>query len=105
MRSVILTVFAFAMICPTWAVAQDQDQDRHDQQAQSMPRIRKTNLSGWVRKDGDRYVLESDKDHQRYPIQNTETVREHEGHHVKVKARLHEDDHSLEVDEVKMLSK
>jgi len=47
--------------------------------------------------------LEDDKDKQHYRIQNSETVREHEGHHVKVNARLHEDDHSLEVNKIRRL--
>lgn len=93
------------VICTACAVAQDQGQDRHDQQAQTNHWVRKTNLTGWVRKDGDNYVLENDKDQQRYRIQNSEAVRAHEGHHVKVNARMHEDDRSLEVNQVKMLPK
>jgi hypothetical protein len=104
MKSVIFAAFALAVICTAFAVAQDQGQDRHDQQAQSNHhRVTKTNASGWVRKDGDNYVLENDKDKQRYRIQNSETVREHEGHHVKISGRMHEDDRSLEVRSVKRL--
>ena len=105
MKRSILAILAFAMICTAGAFAQygqDQHGDQHDQQAQSH-RVRRTNVSGYVRRDGDNYVLENDKDKQRYRIQNSETVREHEGHHVKVKARLHEDDRSLEVDRVNRL--
>jgi hypothetical protein len=103
MKSVTLAVLALAVTCATCALARDQGQDRHDQQTQSTHRVRKTNVSGYVRKDGDNYVLEDDKDKQRYRIQNSETVREHEGHHVKVSARLHEDDRSLEVNRVNRL--
>jgi hypothetical protein len=92
-------------LCTACAIAQDQGQNRHDQQAQSTHRVTTTNLTGWVRKDGDNYVLENDKDQQRYRIQNSEAVRAHEGHHVTVKARLHEDDRSLEVNRVKRLQK
>ena len=94
----IAAIFAIPM------AAQDQGQDRqdkHDRQAQSAHRVRKTNATGWIRKDGDNYVLENDNDQQRYRIQNSEAVREHEGHHVKVHGRLHEDDRSLEVNQVK----
>jgi hypothetical protein len=101
MKSVTLAVLAFAVTCTTCALAQDQD--RHDQQTESTHRVRKANVSGYVRRDGDHYVLEDDKDKQRYRIQNSETVREHEGHHVKVTARLHEDDRSLEVNRVNRL--
>jgi hypothetical protein len=102
MKSAIFATIALAVVCTAGAVAQEQSQDRHDQQASSH-RVTKTNVSGYVRKDGDNYVLEDDKNKQRYRIQNSETVREHEGHHVKVNARLHEDDRSLEVNKVKRL--
>jgi maltose-binding protein MalE len=102
MKSVIFATVVLAAFGTTGAVAQYQSQDRHDQQAHSN-HVRKTNVSGWVRKDGDNYVIENDKDKQRYRIQNSEVVREHEGHHVKVNARLHEDDRSLEVNKVQRL--
>ena len=103
MKRSILAVLVFAMMCTAAAVAQyGQDQHDRDQQAQTH-RVRNTNVSGYVRKDGDNYVLENDKDKQRYRIQNSEAVREHEGHHVKIKARLHEDDRSLEVNRVNRL--
>src|SRR6202035_4503459 len=87
MKRSILAVLVFAVIGTAGAVAQyGQEQDHHDQQAQSSHRVRKTNVSGYVRRDGDNYVLENDKDKQRYRIQNSETVRAHEGHHVKVRA-------------------
>jgi hypothetical protein len=103
MKSAIFATLALAVICTAGAVAQDQNQDRHDQQVTSH-RVRKTNVTGYVRKDGDNYVVEDDKDKQRYRVQNSELVREHEGHHVKINARLHEDDRSLEVSKVKRLN-
>ena len=102
MKSAILATVAFAVICTAGALAQDQGQDHHDQQATSH-RVRNTNVRGYVRKDGENYVVEDDRDKQRYRVQNTETVRQHEGHHVQVKGRLHEDDRSLEVSQVKRL--
>ena len=102
MKIAIFATLALGLMCSAFALPQDQD--RHDQQAQSnQHRVTRTNATGWVRKDGDNYVLENDKDQQRYRIQNSEAVREHEGHHVKVNARMHEDDRSLEVRSVKRL--
>jgi hypothetical protein len=103
MKHAIFAIIALAVICTAGAAAQDQSQDRHDQQATSN-RIRKTTVRGYVRKDGDNYVVEDDKDKTRYRVQNTALVREHEGHHVVVNARLHEDDRSLEVSKVKRLN-
>ena len=109
MKKIFYAALALTVMCTAFAVAQDQGrdqqgQDRHDQQAKSNShRVVKTNASGYIRKDGDNYVLENDKDQQRYRIQNTEVVRAHEGHHVKVNGRMHEDDRSLEVSSVKRL--
>ena len=103
MNSAILETLALATVCIAGAVAQDQNQDRHDQQASSH-RVKKTTVTGYVRKDGDNYVVEDDRDKTRYRVQNTEVIRGHEGHHVHVNARLHEDDRSLEVSKVKRLN-
>jgi hypothetical protein len=103
MKNAIFATIAFALICTAGAFAQDQNQDQHDQQAASH-RVIKTTVRGYVRKDGDNYVVEDDKDKTRYRVQNTEAVRAHEGHHVQINARLHEDDHSLEVNKVKRLN-
>ena len=104
MKTAIFATVALAVLCTAGAVAQDQNQerDRHDQQATSH-RVRKTRVSGYVRRDGDNYVVEDDRNKTRYRVQNTEAIREHEGHHVQVNARLHEDDRSLEVNKVKRL--
>jgi hypothetical protein len=102
MKNALFATIALAVICTAGAVAQDQHQGQHDQQATSH-RAKKTTVRGYVRKDGDNYVVEDDRDKTRYRVQNTEAIREHEGHHVQVNARLHEDDHSLEVNKVKRL--
>jgi hypothetical protein len=99
MKIAFFATIVLALICTAGAVAQDQ----HDAQVTSH-HVTKTNVRGYVRKDGDNYVVEDDKDKTRYRVQNSEVVREHEGHHVEVKARLHEDDHSLEVNKVKRLN-
>jgi hypothetical protein len=98
MKIAIFAAITLALICTAGAVAQDQ----HDVQVTSH-HVTNTSVRGYVRKDGDNYVVEDDKDKTRYRVQNTEAVREHEGHHVEVKARLHDDDHSLEVSKVKRL--
>src|SRR6202049_2423924 len=103
MKTAILVTLALAAVCTTGAMAQDQNQDRHDQQATSH-RVRKTTVRGYVRKDGDNYVVEDDRDKKRYRVKNTEAIRENEGHHVQINARLHEDDCSVEVNRVKRLN-
>jgi|SRR5579872_1297705 len=109
MKKTIFAALMLALACTTFAVAQDQDRDRdrhEDRQDQDRATHagREMSLTGWIHREDDHYVLESDQDHQRYRIQNTEAVREHEGHHVQVNARMHEDNHSLEINQVNMLS-
>jgi hypothetical protein len=103
MKKAIFAIIALAVICTAGAVAQEQHQGWMYPLAAKNKFI-KTTVRGYVRKDGDNYVVEDDKDKTRFRVQNTELVREHEGHHVVVNARLHEDDHSLEVTKVKRLN-
>jgi hypothetical protein len=62
-------------------------------------------LTGWVRDQGGKTVFENDKDKQSWEISNPDAVKGHEGHHVKVKAKLDEANHSLTVDKLTMLRK
>jgi hypothetical protein len=62
-------------------------------------------LTGWVKDEGGKTVFENDKDKQSWDIANADTVKGHEGHHVKVKAKLDEANHSVTVDKLTMLRK
>lgn len=62
-------------------------------------------LTGWVKEENGKTVFVNDKDKQSWDIQNPETVKGHEGHHVKVTAKLNEVDHSMNIETVKMMSK
>ena len=60
-------------------------------------------LTGWVKEEGGKDVFVNDKDKQTWDISNQEAVKGHEGHHVKVKAKLDESSHSLTVDKLTMM--
>ena len=62
-------------------------------------------LTGWVKDEGGKTVFVNDKDKQSWNIENMDAVKGHEGHHVKVKAKLNESDHSLNVEKLTMLRK
>lgn len=103
MKKTAFAACASVLLFTVCAVSQDQDQNRAQQQqreTRSEQHVKSKNLKGWVRKDGDNYVFENDADKQRWSIKNSEAVKEHEGHHVQLNARVHEDDHSLEVNKV-----
>jgi len=62
-------------------------------------------LTGWVKDQEGKTVFINDKDKQAWEISNVDAVKGHEGHHVKVKAKLDEANHSLAVEKVSMMSK
>ena len=62
-------------------------------------------LTGWVKDENGKTVFVNDKDKQSWDIANKDAVSGHEGHHVKVKAKLNEADHSMTVESVKMMKK
>jgi hypothetical protein len=47
----------------------------------------------------------NDKDKQSWDISNQDAVKGHEGHHVKVSAKLDESNHSITVDKLTMMKK
>ena len=62
-------------------------------------------LTGWVKEEGGKDVFVNDKDKQSWDIANPDAVKGHEGHHVKVKAKLDEANHSITVDKLSMMKK
>jgi hypothetical protein len=62
-------------------------------------------LTGWVKSEGDKVTFVNDKDKQSWNVQNADTLKAHDGKHVKVKATLNESDHSIMVDSVKEMAK
>jgi hypothetical protein len=62
-------------------------------------------LTGWVKDQDGKTVFINDKDKQAWSISNLDAVKGHEGHHVKVKAKLNEADHSLNVEKLSMMRK
>ncbi len=62
-------------------------------------------LTGWVKTEGDKVQFVNDKDKQTWDVSNGDILKAHDGHHVKVKAKLDETNHSLTIQDVKMLRK
>ena len=53
----------------------------------------------------DALAFVNDKDKQSWDISNPDAVKGHEGHHVKVSAKLDEANHSITVDKLSMMKK
>ncbi len=62
-------------------------------------------LTGWVKSENGKTVFVNDKDKQSWDIANQDAVQGHEGHHVKVRAKLDEANHSMTIEKVSMLRK
>lgn len=74
-------------------------------EAKAAEKGKSMSLTGWVKDQDGKTVFINDKDKQAWSIANLDAVKGHEGHHVKVKAKLNEADHSLNVEKLSMMRK
>ncbi|HEX2327745.1 MAG TPA: hypothetical protein VHN74_03400 [Candidatus Angelobacter sp.] len=74
-----------------------------NKEAKTAAKGKDMSLTGWVKEEGGKTTFVNDKDKQSWEISNPDAVKGHEGHHVKVKAKLDEANHSLTVDSLKMM--
>ncbi len=116
MKRLLTLLFAFLISASLSLAAQEpagKDQSSTDKkvqkaekkEAKAAQKGKDMSLTGWVRDQGGKTVFENDKDKQSWDISNPDAVKGHEGHHVKVKAKLDESNHSLTVDKLTMLRK
>ena len=93
------------------AAKQDKDAQKQNKkiakaekkEAKAAEKGKAMRLTGWIRDEGGKPVFENDKDKQTWAISNPEAVKGHEGHHVKVKAKIDEAGHSLTIDQLTMM--
>lgn len=117
MKRLLTLLFAFVLSASLSLLAQepankDQSsstdkkvQKAEKKEAKTAAKGKDMSLTGWVRDQGGKTVFENDKDKQSWDISNPDAVKGHEGHHVKVKAKLDESNHSLTVDKLSMMRK
>jgi hypothetical protein len=116
MRRVVAFLFAFLITASLTLVAQEpasKDQTANDKsvqkaenkEANSAAKGKTMSLTGWVKDQDGKTVFINDKDKQAWNISNLDAVKGHEGHHVKVKAKLNEADHSMDVEKLTMMAK
>jgi hypothetical protein len=80
-------------------------QKAEKQEANAAAKGKVMSLTGWVKDQDGKTVFINDKDKQAWNISNLDAVKGHEGHHVKIKAKLDESSHSLDVEKLTMMSK
>lgn len=117
MKRVLTLLFAFLITASLSLVAQepmnkDQSssgdkkmQKAEKKEAKAAEKGKSMSLTGWVKEMNGKTVFENDKDKQDWDISNMDAVKGHEGHHVKIKAKLNEADHSLMVEKLTMMRK
>ena len=74
-------------------------------EAKAAEKGKSMSLTGWVKDQDGKTVFINDKDKQAWNISNMDAVKGHEGHHVRVKAKLNEADHSVTLEKVSMMRK
>ncbi len=86
------------------AAKQDKKIDKAEKkEAKAAAKGKAMSLTGWVKEEGGKTVFVNDKDKQSWDIANPDAVKGHEGHHVKVKAKLDEANHSVTIDKLTMM--
>jgi len=120
MKPLLTIAFAFLVTCSISAFAQTSDAAQSDnnaaktdkkvakaenKEAKAAAKGKDISLTGWVKTDGGKTTFVNDKDKQSWDISNPDAVKGHYGHHVTIKAKLNETDHSLTVDSLKMMRK
>ena len=97
-----ILVMAFAIVALAGLNAWTQDASPQTDQKMSSAKAKLTSLTGTVSDDGK--TLTADKDQKSWTVQNPEVLKEHEGHHVRVRAHVYPDKSEIHVMSVKMMS-
>ncbi len=117
MKRLLTLLFAFVIGAALSLVAQEpasKDQGApsdkkvakaEKKEAKAAEKGKSMSLTGWVKDQDGKTVFVNDKDKQAWNIANPDTVKGHEGHHVKVKAKLNEADHSVNIEKMTMMRK
>ncbi len=115
MKRLLTLLFAFAIAASLNLAAQEPAASpaagdkkvakAEKKEAKAAEKGKSMSLTGWVKEQDGKTVFINDKDKQAWSIANTDAVKGHEGHHVKIKAKLNEADHSVNVEKLSMLRK
>jgi len=116
MKRLVTLLFAFVITASLSLMAQEpasKDQTAGDKkvdkaekkESKAAEKGKAMSLTGWVKDQDGKTMFVNDKDKQAWNIANPDAVKGHEGHHVKVKAKLNKSDHSVNVEKLTMLRK
>jgi hypothetical protein len=115
MKRLLTLLFAFLITASVSLIAQepatnqgagDKKMDKAEKkEAKAAEKDKSMSLTGWIKDQDGKTMFVNDKDKQAWNISNMDAVKGHEGHHVKIKAKLNESDHSVNVEKLSMMRK
>jgi len=111
MKRLLTLLFAFLITASFSLVAQepasgDKKVDKAEKkEAKAAEKGKSMSFTGWIKDQDGKSTFVNDKDKQAWNIANPDAVKGHEGHHVKIKAKLNEADHSVNVEKLTMMRK
>jgi hypothetical protein len=101
MKKILMMVFSVMVLASlgSWAQTSSQKSDKNSTSTSG----KTMTMAGTVSNDGKMFV--SDKDSKSWKVDNPDTLKGHEGHHVSVNASEDPASDTLHVNSVKMLGK
>ena len=106
MKRVLTMLFAFLMFASMSSMLVAQNTDKAEKkEAKAAEKGKTMSLTGWIKTEDGKAKFVNDKDKKTWEISNPDAVQGHDGHHVKIKAKLDEPNHSVNVESLSMLSK
>src|SRR5476649_2852344 len=111
MKRLLTLLFAFLITASFSLVAQEHAsgnkkvEKAEKKEAKAAEKGKSMSFTGWIKDQDGKSTFVNDKDKQAWNIANPDAVKGHEGHHVKIKAKLNEADHSVNVEKLTMMRK
>jgi hypothetical protein len=107
----VLFSFSMALAAQSTSAQSDDNSAKQDKkidkaekkEAKAAEKGKDMKLTGWVKEESGKTVFVNDKDKKSWDIANPDAVKGHEGHHVKVSAKLDEANHSVTIDKLTMM--
>ncbi|MGB2621966.1 MAG: hypothetical protein WA857_16720 [Candidatus Acidiferrum sp.] len=92
-----ITLAVAALGIPVLAHGKTQDTTQEEKKPELI------NIKGIVRADGDRITFVADDGGKAWDVVNPDSLKEHVGHHVELRARLYKDKDQIDVVKVTMI--
>src|SRR6185312_852873 len=107
----VLFSFSMALAAQSTSAQSDDNSAKQDKkidkaekkEAKAAEKGKDMKLTGWVKEESGKTVFVNDKEKKSWDIANPDAVKGHEGHHVKVSAKLDEANHSVTIDKLTMM--